>query len=61
MGGKEKKADAEVPCFNEIILKKFLVNYALYSEQCNVRQSPDIVTYVKLCLEDNLSLTRVKI
>lgn len=59
MGGKDKKADGEVACYNEIMLKKFLTNYATYSEECNVRQSPDIVAYVRHCLEENLSITKV--
>ena len=60
MGGKgDKKATDDVPCFNEIILKKLLASYTAYSEESRVRPSPDIVNNIKQCLAENLSLTKV--
>lgn len=60
MGGKvEKKGADDAPCFNEIILKKLLVSYTAYSEDAKVRLSPDIITNIKDCLAENLSLTKL--
>jgi len=60
MAGKtDKKATEDVPCFNEIILKKLLASYSAYSEESQVRLSPDIVNNIKQCLAENLSLTKV--
>lgn len=59
MGGKDKKAVDEVPCFNEIILKKFLVSYDNRSAEFNVRTSPDIISYVKQCLEDDVPMSKI--
>lgn len=57
-GKGDKKVD-DVPCFNEIILKKLLVNYASLSEEFGVRVSPDIIVNIKKCLEDDLPLTKL--
>ena len=60
MGGKSEKKDADnVPCFNEIILKKLLSSYTAYSEESKVRISPDIIANIKKCLNENASLTKV--
>lgn len=57
--GEKKNAVEDVPCFNEIILKKFLVSYPSYSEELNVRVSPEIISNVKQCLEDDVPLSKV--
>ncbi len=60
-GGKNEKKAAtdDIPCFNEIILRRALTAYESYSAELKTRCCPDVIVNLKNCIEDNLTLTKV--
>lgn len=48
----KKRGPNDAPTVSEIILKKILKFYELYSNELNVKSCPDVVRDIKECLEE---------
>ena len=59
-GAKKKKSPDDPPSINEIVLRKILKSYELYSAQLNVKTCPDVIRALRECLEEDKTMDKVK-
>ena len=57
--GAKKKSPDDPPSINEIVLRKILKAYDLYSNQLNVKTCPDVIRALRECLEEDTTLNKV--
>lgn len=57
---KDKKKSAnDGPSKNMLILKRCIEYYDKYSRDFNTKTSPEIIRYIRICIEDDKPITKI--